>query len=184
MLTLQQIIDESDALTPNSIPVADKIVYLNSVNADFFTEVKLPNFWRSAAMAGTDTYQMPTDTRLKNIDYVQVGPLLYDNAGRTKTPTFNSFTFDDSSQKITLDPAPYAAGVPIFVRYFRIATTTFVSSVLTAQPDAPPEYHWTYIYALAAWLAHAMDDPVKAKNYEDQYRAAWASAAANQQGAK
>ncbi|MNW68877.1 hypothetical protein D3C74_477610 [compost metagenome] len=64
----------------------------------------------------------------------------------------------------------------------RIATTTFTTANLINVPDAPEEYHWTYIPALAAYLANTQDDGVKAANYENQYKSAWNVAAQNYQG--
>nr|WP_256703276.1 hypothetical protein [Paenibacillus peoriae] len=69
------------------------------------------------------------------------------------------------------------------MRYSRIGTTTYTSSNLTIEPDAPLEYQWTYIPALAAYIAHSQDDAVKASNYENQYKAAWNVAAQNYQKA-
>lgn len=79
-----------------------------------------------------------------------------------------------------LSPAPYQNGLQGIVRYHRIAIT-FTIGNLIAVPDAPEEYQWTYIPALAAWIANTQDDAAKAANYESQYKALWNEAAQNYQ---
>ncbi|WP_215727498.1 hypothetical protein, partial [Mycobacterium tuberculosis] len=78
-----------------------------------------------------------------------------------------------------LSPAPYQSGLQGIVRYYRIATTTFTSSNLNAVPDAPEEFHWTYVPALASYLANTQDDSSNAANYENMYKNAWAVAVQN-----
>ena len=177
MLTLQQIIDESDILVPNGVSVTDKVVQLNAINADFFNVVKIPKLNRFSSTTAAD-YVLPVDVRQKNIDMVQVGLLRYRNLDADAvTPIQNRYSFDDVVLTLTLSPAPYQVGLACICRYRRIATTTFVSGTLTASPDAPEEYNWTYIPALAAWLAKAEDDTAKASLYEQQYKDAWNVAA-------
>lgn len=96
------------------------------------------------------------------------------------TPTQNVYSFDDQSHTLFLFPAPYT-DLQGFLRYSWIGSTVFTANNLNAVPDAPEEYHWTYIPALAAYLAHTQDDSVKAANYESQYKAAWNVAAQNYQ---
>lgn len=184
MLTLQQIIAEADILIPNVLAVADKVVQLNSINADFFNVIKIPKIVKFTGTSGQADYVLSTDVRAKNIDLVEVGVLKYlDLQTDTIAPLQNTFSFDDTNRTLTLSPAPYTNGLQGIVRYHRIATTTFTSSALTAVPDAPEEYHWTYIPALAAWMAQTQDDMGKAATYEAQYKTAWGIAADNYQKA-
>ncbi|WP_237163465.1 hypothetical protein [Paenibacillus sp. BIHB 4019] len=160
------------------------MVQLNSINADYFNTVKIPKIARFTGTSGQADYVLSTDVRAKNIDLVEAGVLRYlDLQTDVISPLQNTFSFDDNNSTLTLSPAPYTNGLQGIVRYHRIATTTFTSGALTAVPDAPEEYHWTYIPALAAWMAQTQDDMAKAATYEAQYRGAWNTAAENYQKA-
>lgn len=180
-MVINQIISEADMLVPNDVPLLDKILWLNAVNQDFFNVVKIPKIKQFNCVAGQTDYVMPAEISQKNIDLVLVGPSQYRSLDREDiTPYQNAYAYDDSTRILSLYPAPYDA-LGGFLRYHKVATTTFLSSSLTVQPDAPEEYHWTYIPALAAMLANSQDDSVKASNYENQYKAAWNIAAQNYQ---
>lgn len=182
MLTIQEIITEADILVSNALAVADKVVWLNQINQDFFNAVKIPKVARFTATSNQADYTLPNDVRAKNIDLVEVGILKYrDLQTDTVSPLQNTFSYDDSTYNLNLSPAPYQNGLRGIVRYHRIATTTFTSANLTASPDAPEEYQWTYIPALASWMANSQDDFVKGTNYDGQYKAAWNVAAQNYQ---
>ncbi|MEF3306684.1 phage adaptor protein [Paenibacillus sp. GYB003] len=182
MLTLQQIIEEAYQLVPNAQTEGQEVIWLNAINQDFFNVVKIPKIYRfTTSSAGT--YTLPTDVRQKNIDKVNVGVLKYrDLDNENVLPLQNAYNFDDGTKQLTLTPAPYTGGLTVTVRYYRIATTTFTTSNLNAVPDAPEEYQWTYIPALAAYLAQTIDDDTKAANFENQVRSAWNVAAQNYVG--
>jgi hypothetical protein len=180
-MNISEIINEADMLVPNEVPVADKVVWLNALNQDFFNVVKIPKVAQFDCVAGETDYTLPADVRQKNIDLVLIGPSKYRSLDREDvTPYQNAFAYDDTTKTISLYPAPYA-DLRGFLRYHRIATTTFLSTALSVPPDAPEEYHWTFIPGLAAMLANSQDDAVKASNYENQYKAAWNVAAQNYQ---
>lgn len=182
MLTIQQIITEADILVPNVLAAADKVTQLNAINNDFFNVVKIPQLTQFSAVSGQPDYPLPADVRAKNIDLVEVGLLNYrDLLSEDVTPTQITFSFDDTTNKLTLSPAPYQNGLQGIVRYRRYAATTFTSGNLDAAPDAPSEYHWTYVPALAAWIAQTQDDAAKATMYESQYKVAWNVAVQNYQ---
>jgi len=180
MLTLQQIIDEADAMVPNEFDLATKVSWLNNINQDFFNVVKIPavtTFTTSTA----STYTLPNDVRMKNVDKVIVGSMQYRSFPEDDVqPLQNYWTFNDSTHVLTLSPAPYKTNLSGIVRYHRIATTTFLSSNMSAIPDAPEEYHWTFIPALCEQICLAMDDP-KMANFNQQYTSAWNVAALNYQ---
>ncbi|MEK8128353.1 hypothetical protein WMW72_10605 [Paenibacillus filicis] len=179
-LTIQQIISESDLLVPNSVPIADKIVALNAINGDFFNTVKIPVIHRFSATANQATFTLPPAVRSKDIDLVTVGLIKYQSLDEDNvSPLQNAYSYDDTSRTLMLSPVPYQTGLQGIVRYRRIATTTFLASALTAVPDAPDEYQWTYIPALASWLADMEDDGGKSSKYDIQYRNAWNAAAQN-----
>ncbi|KWX79915.1 hypothetical protein [Paenibacillus jilunlii] len=182
-MDLQSIINEADLLVPNEVPLADKIVVLNALNQDFFNVVKIPRVLPLTPIKDESAYTISTEVRLKNIDLVMVGIIKYHELipGITN-PLQNTYTFDDSTHILTLRPAPYSSGLQGVLRYSRIATTAFTSSVLTAVPDAPEEYHYSYYIGLASFLANAMDDAGKSTMYETQYKAAWNKAAQNYTG--
>lgn len=183
-MNIQTVIEEADILVPNEVDIADKVVWLNALNQDFFNVVKIPRVLSLAPVKDQATYSISTEVRLKNIDLVMVGIIKYHELipGITN-PLQNTYTFDDSTHVLTLRPAPYAIGLQGVLRYSRIATTTFVSGNLNAVPDAPEEYHWSFIPGLASFLANTQDDVIKAGNYEQQYKAAWNVAAQNYAGA-
>lgn len=181
MLTLQQIINEADTLIPNLLSTVDKVTQLNAINQDFFNVVKIPKLANFTGVKGQANYTLPNDVRAKNIDYVKLGLLTYrDLQSDNVNPTQNVFAFDDASSTLTLSPAAHGP-VPGVVRYHRIATTTFTSANLSAVPDAPTEYHWTYVPALAAWIAMTQDELIKATTFEAQYKTAWNAASQNYQ---
>lgn len=177
-MIISSIIDEADLLVPNEVPLADKIVALNALNQDFFNVVKIPRVLSLAPVKDQATYTISTEVRLKNIDLLMVGIIKYHELiPGISNPLQNTYTFDDSTYTLTLRPAPYSSGLQGVLRYARIATTTFTSSVLTAVPDAPEEYHYSYYIGLASYLAYAMDDMTKGAAYEAQYLKIWDTAA-------
>lgn len=182
-MNIQSIINESDLLVPNEVPLADKIVALNALNQDFFNVVKIPRVLPLTPIKDQAAYTIATEVRLKNIDLLMVGIIKYKELlPGTTSPIQNTYTFDDSTHTLTLRPAPYATGLQGVLRYSRIATTTFTSGVLTAVPDAPEEYHFSFVTGLASFIAGAVDDDAKASIYEAQYKAAWNKAAQNYTG--
>ena len=179
-MTLTEIITEADLLVPNTVSTADKVVALNGFNQDFFNVVKIPRTIPFTPVKDQSSYTLSSEVRLKNIDLVTMGIIKYKELlPTTSNPLQNTFTFDDSNYQLTLRPAPYGEGLQGLVRYSRIATSTFTSGNLSAVPDAPTEYHFTFIWALASYIANTQDDAIKASNYENQYKAAWNVAAQN-----
>lgn len=165
MLTLQNIIDEADTLVPNAFTPADKVAWLNVVNQAFFDVVKIPLHERFNVTKEESTYTLDSGIRAKNIDKVTVGYSDYDSALTAEQQAGRAlWDFNDSDHKLTLLPTPIQSDFGV-VRYFRIGTTTFVSTTLTANPDAPPEYHHLYVLGLAERIAQALDDADKANNY-------------------
>ena len=170
-LTLQNIIDEADLLVPNSFSSANKVTWLNEVNSLFFETVKIPKTTTTQTVSGTADYTLPTDARSRNIISCFVNNALFKSADfNTVNPNLNHFTFDDTTQKLTLVPSPTAVQTMI-VRYFKVATTSFVSTTLTINPDAPPEYHWIYTLGLCERIAKAMNDVNLANNYANDFQA-------------
>ncbi|MED5019336.1 hypothetical protein P9847_18705 [Paenibacillus chibensis] len=180
-MILSEIINQADMLVPNGAGTADKVIQLNAINQDFFNVVKIPKITRFTCIPAQSDYELPADVRQKNIDKVLVGMFQYQSLDRNNvTPAQNVYTFDDQTHKLSLFPAPYADQEG-FLRYHRISTTVFAADKLEVAPDAPEEYHWSYVPALAAYLAHTQDDSVKAANYESLYKATWNVAAQNYQ---
>lgn len=180
MLTIQQIINEADLLVPNAYQTADKIPWLNKVNQEFFEIVKIPQSSVFTTVAAQASYVLPNDVRDNNIDKARVGLINYLSLNYEDVkPAQNFFTFNESDHKITFDPVPYAADLRAIVRYYRIATSTYVSGTLTANPDAPAEYHWIYVLGLCEKIANANNDTGKSNNYGSEYRSALAAAAQN-----
>ncbi|MEF3312324.1 hypothetical protein PV433_25905 [Paenibacillus sp. GYB004] len=184
MLTIQQIMDEADILVPNKVPTVDKVLQITEINRDFFETVKIPKLARFTSSTFSD-YILVSDVREKNIDLVSVGMLKYRSLdGDAVNPLQPVYAFDDTTRTLTLSPAPYQSGLQGIVRYRRIGTVTYTTGNLSATPEAPEEYHGSYIVALASWLANTQDDSAKAANYEAQYRAVWNVAAQNYAGGR
>lgn len=180
-MNIQQIIAEADILVPNDVQPADKVIALTGINQDFFNVVKIPKIVRFPSVAAQGDYTLPADVRQKNIDLLMIGMFRYMSLDNSEvTPRQNAFSFDDVSHVLSVWPAPYGV-LEGFLRYYRIGTTSYSADNLPAAPDAPEEYHWTYVLALAAYLANTQDDAGKAANYEAQYKAAWNVAAQNYQ---
>ncbi|MEN1985874.1 phage adaptor protein [Paenibacillus hubeiensis] len=180
-MNINEIISEADMLVPNEVPIGDKVIWLNALNQDFFNVVKIPKIAKFDCVTGQGDYVLPADVRQKNIDLMMIGMFPYKSLDRDDvTPAQNAYSFDDVTKTLSLFPAPYS-NLKGFLRYRRIATTLFTSTALTVPPDAPEEYHWTFIPALASMLASSQDDMTKASNYENQYKAAWNVAAQNYQ---
>lgn len=193
-LTNRQIITEADTLVPNAYEITDKIPWLNALNQEFFDVVKIPSTLLFASVAGQNIYTLiasnaATETtgtnREKNIDKVMVGNLKYLSLNYDDVqPGQNWFTFNGSSGRLTLSPAPSRSGLSGIVRRFESAATNFTVAGVEAQtPDAPIECHWIYVLGLAEYIAKANEEDEKAANYGGQYRAALQVAAQNFQKA-
>jgi hypothetical protein len=180
-LNIQQIITEADILVPNDVQTADKAVALTGINQDFFNVVKIPKIARFVTGAAQGDYILASDVRQKNIDLVMTGMFRYMSLDNdAATPRQNAYSFDDISHTLSLWPAPYGM-LEGFLRYRRIGMATYSADNLTTTPEAPEEYHWSYVLALAAYLGNTQDDAIKAANYEAQYKASWNVAAQNYQ---
>lgn len=176
-LTIQQIMDEAATLVPNEVPTADQIIWINAINSDFFNVVKIPRIYKFSTVRDQADYVMSTDVQMRNIDLVLVGLLKHRSLDEDSLqPLQNAWSYDDVTHTLSLTPAPYDNNLAGIIRYRRIATTTFTSGNLTVVPDAPDEWQWTYIPALASYLANTQDDSQKATMYEAQYKAAWNNA--------
>ncbi|MEK4185669.1 phage adaptor protein [Paenibacillus sp. FSL L8-0494] len=177
-MQISEIISEADLLVPNEVPTADKVMWLNALNQDFFNVVKIPRVISFTPVVDQATYTLSTEIRLKNIDLLTVGLIKYKELLPTApNPLQNTYTFDDSTHTLTLRPAPYSSGLQGVLRYSRIATTNFTASDLSAVPEAPEEYHFSYYIGLASYIANAMDDMNKGSFYEAQYLKVWDTAA-------
>lgn len=182
-MNIASILGEASILVPHDVTVVDQLAALTEINRDFFNVVKIPKQARFSTVASQNEYTLASDIRQKNIDLVMVGMFRYRSLdSEAVTPFQNAYTFDDIEHKLTLWPAPYDT-LEGFLRYHRIGTSNFTSDNLGAVPDAPEEYHWSYVLALAAYLANTQDDAIKAANYEAQYKAMWNVAAQNYSGA-
>lgn len=170
-LTITEIIAQADILVPNTNSNAEKAAWLNEINNKFFEVVKIPNTASLTTIAGTATYALTNAVRGKNIQKAHVGKslfpsFLYDDVN----PGNNYHLFDDTTFILTLVPTPTQI-LPGIVRYFRMATTTYIDSApsLASNPDAPSEFHYIYVYGLAQKIAEAAEDLIKANNYGNQF---------------
>jgi hypothetical protein len=179
-MNINQIIEEANLLVPNELSIADKVMFLNQINQDFFNVVKIPYPLYFPTFKGQQTYVINDVVRAKNIDAVHVGVLKYrELRADTTNPLQNTYVFNDYENTITLNPPPYQDGLQGFMRYFYISVIPFSALEVNAVPESPSEYHWTYAVALASYIAHTQDDAVKASHYENQYKSACNVAAQN-----
>ena len=169
-MDLSTIISEADTRMPNAFDNAQKVDWLNEINQEFFDVVKIPKIIRFDAVTGGDSYILDSFVRSKNVDQVRVGSTGYASLQYEPVPAGRNFwTLDDDTHELIISPAPLADETG-YVRYRKIATTTFLVGTLTAVPDAPSEYHWIYILGLCERIAMAMDDIPKSNNFGAQYR--------------
>lgn len=179
-LPLNDIIGEAGVLVPNDVNIIDQVVFLNSLNQDFFNVVKIPKIVTFEPIMDKESYQINNQVRQKNIDLVMCGVVKYSELNPdVPNPLQNTYSFDDETYVLSLYPSPYQNGLRGTIRYSRLSTTTFTSSNLTSTPDAPEEYHYSFVLGLASFLANTQDDMIKASNYENQYKSMWNVAAQN-----
>lgn len=170
-LTLQQIMDQADALMENPFTTTKKVDWLNQINQEFFEIVKVPLATTLALIAAQTDYVMTSAVRARNIRSVMNGFTSYMSVqyGDGATAGRNTWSYNDTTNTLSLSPAPAASGSGV-IRYFARAATNFVPATLTATPDAPEEYHWLYVSGLAEKIAKASDDVAKANNFSTEYQ--------------
>lgn len=170
MLTLQQIIQEADVRVPNPFDNAQKISWLNEINLEFFEIVRIPKVYRFMIVCGTETYTLPSVIRSHAIETVRNQTVLYESLQYEKVqPGRNYWIVDDDTHTLTLFPKP-SVEVEALISYRKKAESTYLTSNLSAIPDAPTEFHWAYILALCERIAKAMNDVTLANNYANDYR--------------
>jgi hypothetical protein len=170
-MKLSEIIAEADVRVPNSFTDAQKVMWLNEINNEFFDVVKIPRTATFSTTAGTATYVLANGIRAKNINKVHVGNGIYGSFLYGNVPPGQNYhLFDDTNSTLTLAPAPTVAALQGIVKYYQVATTSFVSTALTVTPDAPAEYHWVYILGLCERIAKTIPDVSLANNYAADYQ--------------
>lgn len=171
MLTLTQIIEEVDALVPNSFDVDKKILWLNELNKEFFEVVQIPLIHQFASVAGKKVYSIDPKIRSNKVDAVRVAQTFYQSMQYEDVgPGHNFWVIDDETQELILEPVTPIDGQLGVVKYTKVPQTTFVKTELTVTPDAPPEYHWVYVLGMCERTAKAMNDVSLANNYAVDYR--------------
>lgn len=182
---LREIIDEADVLVPNGYLDADKLIWLNAINQEFFDVVKIPYSEQFLSSAGLLYYTLLGNIKEKDIDKVMVGHLKYRSLRYEDVqPGQNWFTFDNTLKVLTLSAAPSRSDITGILRFYQSPVKVFGSgNINTFTPDAPDEYHWIYVPGLAEYIAKANEEDEKAANYGGQYRAALQAAAQNFQKA-
>lgn len=176
-LTLRNLIDEADIRVPNAFPDAQKVDWLNEVNAEFFDIVKIPKVTTIVTDGAASSFTIPTDCVEKNIIKVVLGSNYYRSMIYEDITAAQNYYYIDNTGKISFTPKP-PLGSAIVV-YNQIQTTSFISTTLTAIPDAPSEYHWIYILGLATRIAKSMNDVNLANNYENDFKSNLAIAQQN-----
>lgn len=171
MRTLKSIIDEVDVLVPNPIDVANKVIWLNSINKEFFEFVKIPTLHTFVTTSSAADYTVPADIRSRNVDQLLVGGSFYRSAQyEDVNPGHNQWVLDEATKKLQLIPTPTTAGLRGMIRYSKTSSTIFSATTLTVTPDAPEEYHDAYVLGLCERVAKAMNDVALANNYGRNYR--------------
>lgn len=173
MLTIEKIFAEVDTLVPNHFDTGKKLTWINEINKEFFEAVKIPIVYQFLTTGGNSSYNLPTDVRSKNVVRVQVDNTLYESMQYDSVkPGHNFWVVDDLTKQIQLNPKPLLSDRTCVVNYYKISTQTFVTAgIAVDKPDAPEEYHWTYVLGLCERVAKAMNDVTLANNYGSDYRA-------------
>jgi hypothetical protein len=172
VLTIEQIFAEVDTLVPNFFDAAKKVTWINEINKEFFEVVKIPLVHQFVTEGGISSYDLPSTARSNNVIRVQVGSTLYNSMQYEDVrPGHNFWVVDDATQKMQLNPKPSLTGQVGVVNYHKISTKTFLTSTISAdKPDAPEEYHWSYVLGLCERVAKAMNDVTLANNFGNDYR--------------
>lgn len=185
-LTIEEIIDEADVRVPNAFSEQEKIDWLNHINYDFFESVKIPKVVVLTSVVDVTDYDVDAsdNCRERNITRVNAGNEFYQSMAYVEVnPKNNYFTFEDSTNTLSLYPAPPLSDQDIIVRFNKVAGTTFTSvNKGSDTPDAPEEYHSVYILGLCEHIAKAMNDTVLGNNYANDYRGILAIAQQNHAG--
>lgn len=168
-MDIQTIMNEADTRVPNIFTAAQKVTWLNEVQNEFFDIVKIPKVHTLQVDGVLNNFNVPASVREKNIRKVMVASghyrsMAFDNV----TPAHNYYTFDETTKMLGFFPRP-AAGSAVIV-YDIAPTTSFVATTLTAEPEAPKEYHWLYILGLCVRIAKGMNDVGLANNYENDFK--------------
>lgn len=170
-MDLQQMLNEADLRVPNAYTDANKVDWLNEINNEFYEIVKIPQIETFLTSENVKLYTLSGDIRAKNINKVLVSGSRYGNMAYERVnPHNNYFVFDDSTQDLTLNPAPSQSAIEGVVGYFKITPDTFLASDLTTVPQAPKEYHSIYVLGLCERIAKSMNDVTLANNYANDYQ--------------
>ncbi len=171
MLTVQEAINEVDALVPNTFDVPKKVGWLNTLNKEFFEVVQIPAIHQFVTTAGQSTYPVNTKIMSHKVDSVRVGSSFYESMQYEDVqPGHNHWIIDDAIQELSLYPPSAITGERGVLKYTKLSATTFTTGSLTAVLEAPKEYHWAYVLGLAERVAKAMNDVTLANNYGNDYR--------------
>jgi hypothetical protein len=170
MLTIQQIISEVDALVPNLFDNAKKVTWLNELNKEFFEIVKIPAIHLFSTISGVSTYELPNEVTSQKIEEIQVDQVLYKSLQYDDvSPGHNFWIAEDGD--LELHPPPSLTGQKGILKYSLGSRSIFTTGNLNIYPDAPKEYHWTYVLGLCERVAKGMNDVSLANNYGNDYRA-------------
>ncbi|MDC6267714.1 phage adaptor protein [Lysinibacillus fusiformis] len=170
MLTLQQIIKEADVRVPNPFDAAQKISWLNEINVEFFEIVRIPKVFRFMVNGGTDTYALPASIRSHAVESVRNQAVMYESIQYEKVqPGRNYWNLDDDTHQLTLFPRP-TINAEAIINYRKKTESIYLTTDLSAKPDAPAEFHYAYILGLCERIAKAMNDVTLANNYANDYR--------------
>lgn len=171
MLTIKEILAEVDKLVPNPFAEKDKVVWLNEINKEFFEFVKIPKVHQFVTIAGKNNYTVPAEMKSQNVERVQVNHSLYESMQyEVVEPGHNFWILEDSVKELLLNPKPSISHMVGIVKYSKSAVQTFLPSNLTVTPEAPEEYHNTYVLGLCERVAKGMNDVTLANNYGSDYR--------------
>lgn len=178
MKTVQQVINEADILVPNVLSVQQKLDQLNNITNEFYNNIKVPSVIIFPMIS--NPIEVPVnDMKDKDINYIQVGYMIYKNDDHVGTfNTGNRFDYNNTSKLLTLRPS-YKKGSDCVIRYYKSRSKTYTISTLDTDIDAPSEFQQSFVPALAAWIALTQDDISRSSIYEAQYRSVWNAASQN-----
>lgn len=173
-MTLQEILDDVDARVPNSVPIAQKVKWINQVQRQLYRDYPLPEAVRwFLTTSGLAFYELPEDCVEGRITHVVVEGKEYPYRESYEPSMLRFWTIVSGS--LVLNPVP--DGQYNVLVFYRRRPKDLSPDNLTETPNFPEDYHELLVLGCAKRVAQAMRDVELANNFEMDYQQLAAKAA-------